>query len=236
MVKASVFIGVCLFIANSSGPSRVDKFEQVNGIGIVEIHENPAAFFILYLYDTPDERSPHSRVIEMRYIENDRVVHGWDAQWEMLLPFRVFTGNGYPYLVCMEVRGSWFRVRLSDQQDYWIRQEERTYTQRGIKHTFEKLNLVRWDDFMANKAWVGRTDQAANPIRMRPTSKADTISYAYGDCLGPVEVKGRWLKVRPENGEGCISDTLGEGVPEGFFKEGWVQWRNDSAFLVRTTY
>lgn len=236
MMKLISILSACLLCADARGPSSVDPFEDEYGLGIIHIHEYPNAFFVLHMYDIPDDNAPHSRVIEMPWIDGGRIVDGWHEEWDALQPYRVFSGEGYPYLVCTAVKDKWYQVRLKDQKEYWVRQEERSFSEFGTTVVLPKLELVGWGTFMAEKAWVGRTDLTSNPIRTRPSSKADIIEYAYGDCLRPIGVRGRWLKVRPENGEGCISDTLEGGSPDGFFEHGWVQWRNDSAFMLRTTY
>jgi|GEM_PF-3509742 len=232
MTKIGVALCVCLVAPGLGSKGSVDLFEERNGIGIVLIHE-PSRVLSIYLYDSPDDRANHSRIIEMPYrYEDGRIVDGFQEKWEQLLSFKIDSYT--PFLLCMEVRDDWYRVRLSDGRDYWMRQEERV-GRFYDKHKFKRLELEPWSVFMANTAWVDRKDQHSNPIRTRPSLKAHIIPYEYGDCLRPVEAKSWWVKVQPQNGESCISDTLGFDLPKGFFKKGWVQWRNDSMFLLRTS-
>ena len=234
MIRIGGALCACFLSLSPGKTGNTDLFRETNGIGIVLIHET-SRVLCLYLYDSPEEQASHSRIIEMPFLNKDGfVVAGFGEKWNELLPFAIDKGSG-PLLLCMEVRDHWYRVRLSDGKDYWMRQEERG-AKSYDRQEFKLLELVPWRVFMAEKGWVSRKDVPSNPIRKRPSLKADTVAYEYGDCLGVTEVKGWWVKVEPKNGEGCISDTLYDFLPKGlFFKKGWVQWRNDSMLLLYTS-
>lgn len=54
----------------------------------------------------------------------------------------------------------------------------------------------------------------------------------------PLAAKGWWIEVEPHNGEGCLSDTMSGNEDQFkrlYFQRGWVQWRNDSTFLLSTS-
>lgn len=216
------------------GMTHRDLFEERYGMGILLLHAGQHPVIAFPLFDSIGEDQVHSTWIELPSSSNAEF---WTRATE-LLPFRIFHGGGEPYLVCMEQQGEWFRVRLKGPRDFWVRQEDRTFEWHGEVETYKRFELQKWNEFMAGKAWVGRLNPATNPIRSGASTHSKVINYEYGDCLGPIRTKGWWVEVEPVNGEACITDTTyNEAVfKELFFKKGWVQWRNDSAFLLRTTY
>jgi len=227
---------VALLLCSSAllGMTPRGQFEEQHGLGILFIHERELHDVVtVSLFDSIGERHMHSKWIELQRRDADF----W-KKWMVYLPFDIFHGGGEPYLVCMERRGDWYRVRLKGPRDYWVRQEDRSTDCYGKVEHYRKFELQSWDDFMADKAWVGRLDPATNPIRRKASRRSETINYDHGDCLGPIRTKGWWLEVEPMNGEGCIPDTTyNEAIfKKLFFNHGWVQWRNDSTFLLRTTY
>ncbi len=211
-----------------------DRFEERYGIGILLIHERQDHdIYALPLFDSIGERQMHSKWIELRRTDVD-----FHEKWKEFHPFRIFYGGGEPFLVCMERRGEWFRVRLKESRDYWVRQEDRTSDWYGRVENYKRFELRSWNEFMAGKGWVDRVEAKANPIRHRPHENAKTINYEPGDCLRATRSRRQWLAVEPHNGEGCITDTTeNEEIFKAlFFKRGWIKWRSDSIFLVRTAY
>ena len=210
------------------------QFEEQYGIGVLLIHEEQShGVYTVSLFDSIGEGQAHARWIELSWGSV-----GFWTRWEELLPFPIFNGSNEPFLVCTEQRGEWFRVRLKGRLDYWVRQEDRSHSRHGVERAYKKFELQTWAQFMENKAWVGRLDPALNPIRKRPRVNSDVIPFDQGDCLTPISVEGWWVEVEPHNGEGCITDTTSDETifKKLYFDHGWVQWRNDSTFLLRTTY
>jgi len=227
---------VALLLCSSAllGMTPRGQFEEQHGLGILFIHERELHDVVtVSLFDSIGERHMHSKWIELQRRDADF----W-KKWMVYLPFDIFHGGGEPYLVCMERRGDWYRVRLKGPRDYWVRQEDRSHSRHGVERAYKKFELQTWAQFMENKAWVGRLDPALNPIRKRPRVNSDVIPFDQGDCLTPISVEGWWVEVEPHNGEGCITDTTSDETifKKLYFDHGWVQWRNDSTFLLRTTY
>lgn len=211
-----------------------DLFEQRNGIGLLYVQEHAAhQMLTIALFDSIGEGRAH-----VKWIEMDQRSEWFWQKWEQLLPFHVFDGAMVPMLVCMEQQGEWYRVRLSDGHDYWVKQERKTYTVNGKDMPYDKFSFKKWENFIGEMAWIGRMDRLSNPIHARPRSTSQIIRQDVGDCLSPIAVRDAWVEVTPHNGEGCLSDTMLEDdarFKRIYFDHGWVQWRNDTTFLVRLT-
>lgn len=104
-----------------------DSFELRYGIGVLYIHEYAEhSIYTAALFDSIGERQPHSKWVELAWSTN-----GFWSKWNELLPFSIHSSQNTPFFLCMEQKGDWFRVRLKGNLDYWVRQEDRSYTWHG---------------------------------------------------------------------------------------------------------
>jgi hypothetical protein len=216
-------------------------FENINGIGIVAANFKG---FSIVLCDTISETQIAARTYypETRYYPDSSETYPAysDSVVRILNPSRIYF---YDMLVmrCIDKQGDWYKVRIKNEKEYWVKNNLREIKiSKGEMRIEPQFEFFSWDSFAARTIWVNRMNGELNPIRETPTENGKVIKFTEKECLTAIEVKGNWLKITPSTGENCFGNEKHAGddsfYRKKYFDFGWIKWRDDKNFLIRTTY
>ena|SRR5687767_72507 len=179
--------------------SKADTFQDKYGIGIIIVNgtvkwgEMTIDKYTIYLYDSIADNIEPSKTYVLYQGADDYL----DKYKE--LNYKGFDGS--LLMLCVDKKGDWYKVRIKDDREYWTKQSKLTYP------AGDNYNFYSWEQFIAKTIWVSRLDKNNNPIRQKPGEKAKAIKFDAPECLRAVSTSGYWLKITPENGEGCFDDN-----------------------------
>jgi len=213
-------------------------FEDKYGIGIVSAKGIPD--YIVNKYSTNYQINLYddTTTLNLNPTKTYKINSREDKYWEVnkeLNPLDLYHFSGM-VMVCVEKRGEWFKVRIKNNLEYWVKNIKLTYTNSyGKVKTINSFNFYNWEQYISGTIWVSRLEKEKNLIRKKPKENSETINFDAPECLKAIKTKGFWLKITPENGEGCFDDNediFAIDYQKKYFKYGWIKWRNDKDFLI----
>ena len=89
------------------------------------------------------------------------------------------------------------------------------------------LKFETWGDHIL-KLFAVNFDQAVNPVRTGPSNRRNSVHLADKMIYRPVQIRGRWLKIRAESPE---NEKLRSGI-----RTGWIKWRDAKDLLIEPFY
>jgi len=212
--------------------SKSESFEDKYGIGIIIVNCIPKDDYqkdkyTVDLFDTIANNAEPIRTYILHFSVDDSLFKE--------LNYKRIDFNGELLMLCVERIGDWYKVRIKGNQEYWTKNSKLSFPGWNGKPTIkDNYAFFSWEQFIAKTIWVSRLDKESNPIRKQPNEKSVTIKFDAGECLTAVDAKGIWLKITPQNGEGCFDDNVYDDAiyQKKYFKYGWIRWRDENNFLI----
>ncbi|MES2560841.1 MAG: hypothetical protein V4590_13935 [Bacteroidota bacterium] len=221
--------------------ATADAFEDKYGIGILEVgctikDDFLKGTYTIRLYNEMTDTAGPAKTYRFDY--GDSLYY----KIQMELNNKRIWFDGEFVMLCLAKKGSWYKVRIRDDKEYWVQQSTfKSYSNMslpgliGLPLTLKNYEFHSWKDVVSQMEWVSRTDTATNPIRNKPNEHAPKLRSDTRDHLTAKRVSGRWLKVTTQLGEGYYDEDL-EVYREKYFKHGWLKWRDDRDFLIQVMY
>lgn len=221
--------------------TKADSFGDKYGIGIITVNGTfnnggliNGGFITKYTFDLYDSIGDYLKPVKSYNFTGDS-----NEYWNKLLELNYLYISNCSWFVCMlciERKENWYKVRIKDNQEFWIKNgaiitDINWYGKARIEDHYQFYN---WEQVIAQTIWVDRIDKNTNPIRHKPNEKAKIIKFDAPECFTAIRVKKNWLKITPEDGEGCFGEgDARKDYQKVYFKYGWIKWRDDKDFLIR---
>jgi hypothetical protein len=181
---------------------------QKLGIGILAIDSTYNLSKTVSIYK---DKNFQIKLVDFKlYGENNRIS-----------PYYFKPDYGICYFVCIKKTPKYFKILINNKQEGFLKIDENNY-------------FKTWESLLIN-ATVERIDIKANPIKLKPNGKSETIkidSEIVNDRLeviDAIEINGEyWININySASGKlPCSSDSLDS-------RNGWIKWKAGGKLLVK---
>jgi hypothetical protein len=203
-------------VVASTEETPLPKFECENVTGVIGAADiSFDTKTVLYFYNNPDAAQTPAQTLRF-YDDTNLKMFSFRAEGEKsyfeLNPERHKLDYSLFDLAVKSRRDGWLEVIVGEQKDetLWLKESK-------------TVKFKDWLQEMKDSFAVGRIKSVNNPLRAKPDTNAEEITFVGRDCFKVEQMKGDWIKVTLQD---HCSDAPKQSV------SGWIRWRDENGCLL----